>query len=121
MYLWRSGKDAPAQRFAPLEIAGYSNHRQYPISRASASSHSALVTVIASPLCGFATRLAVMRPFTHPTQAPDSKENIVASHQSESLCAVDFAPHRIAADTKIVRQREMRHFDASARYSNCVT
>jgi hypothetical protein len=51
----------------------------------------------------------------HRTHTPDLEENIVASHHNESRAGMDLAPHRIAADTKIVRQREVHHFRVEAR------
>jgi hypothetical protein len=73
----------------------------------------ALVTVIASRLCGFATRLSVAT-FHHPAQAADLKQIIVASHHRGLRIGVDLAPLCIAADTNIIRQREVHHFAPSA-------
>jgi hypothetical protein len=69
--------------------------------------------VIASRLCGFATRLSV-RPLSSPIHAADLEEIVIACHQRESRLGVDLAPLFIGADTKIIPQREVRHLTPNA-------
>jgi hypothetical protein len=50
----------------------------------------------------------------HPIQAADLKQMIVASHHREPRIGGDLAPLYNAADTKIIRQREVDHFAPGA-------
>jgi hypothetical protein len=114
MYLWRSGKDAPAQRPPQLELASVGCYRHYPITAVVAVGvrHSCDGNR-SSPvrICDAALFHAAFHAHAH---AADLEEIIVASHHRESGIGVDLAPLCIAIDTKIIRQREVHHFAPSA-------
>jgi hypothetical protein len=114
--LWRSGKDAPAQRPALLEFAAVGCYRHYPITadvsvgvrRSCDANRISLVRICDTVLCHPA--------FHHPAHAADLKEIIVASHHREWRIGMDLAPLCIAADTTIIRQREVHHFARKRGY-----